>query len=73
MPITQLIANHEFPLPADEQAPLRLPRRWPRRARAPGRWLDGDPSGRPEPAPLWIAGAAGRASAAIEAEFHPRG
>jgi hypothetical protein len=67
MAITHLSNNHEQPLPADELAPLRLPRRGPRRARAPGR--DRDPSRRPEPVPMWIAGAASQATAAMEAEF----
>jgi hypothetical protein len=73
MSSTQLTTNHEFPLPADESAPLRLPRRWPWRARPPGRHRGMAPIRRAEPAPMWIAGAAGRASAAIEAEFRPRG
>ena len=73
MPETRLTTNHEFPLPADGRAPLRLPRRWWRRARPPGRPDDRNPTHRPEPAPAWIAGAAGRACAAIEADLRPRG
>jgi len=71
MSITQPDRNHERPLPADERSPLRLPRSRPWRARPPGRDRPPDPSRRAEPVPMWMAGAAARASAAIEADLRP--
>jgi hypothetical protein len=73
MSLTQHSTSHEYPLPADERTPLRLPWRRPRRWSRPfSRGSRPDPPPRPEPVPMWIAGAASRARAAMEADVGRR-
>jgi len=72
MSFTQHSTSHEYPLPADERTPLRLPWRHPRRSRPPSPGSRPEPPPRPAAAPMWIAGAASSARAAMEADFGRR-